>query len=274
MVPLEKIQRVFLDMDGTIYRGSRLFPTTLPFLDFLKERKIGYTFLSNNSSYSIPEYVEKLKQMGIHAERSNFYTSTEYTIDHLHQSYPSVHRLHVLAMDSVRRTFQEAGFELDEKNPQAVVIAFDRSLTYEKLCRTAYFLHRGLPGFVTHPDVYCPTDRETWLIDCGAITRALEISTNTRIKTLGKPDPGMLREAAKRYGVDPHQCLMAGDRLATDISLGIHAGAVTCHILSPEADLLPPEGIVPDYQVRDLGELQTIWTNRERQQKNNKEKEL
>ena len=159
-------------------------------------------------------------------------------------------------------------------DPQAVVIAFDRSLTYEKLCRTAYFLHRGLPGFATHPDVYCPTDRETWLIDCGAITRALEISTNTRIKTLGKPDPGMLREAAKRYGVDPHQCLMAGDRLATDISLGIHAGAVTCHILSPEADLLPPEGIVPDYQVRDLGELQTIWTNRERQQKNNKEKEL
>ena len=264
MTKLQKIQRVCLDMDGTIYRGSRLFPTTLPFLDFLTERKIGYTFLSNNSSYSIPEYVEKLRRMGLDAERSDFYTSTEYTIDHLRRSCPAVHRIHLLAMESIRRTFEEAGFDLDERNPQAVVIAFDRTLTYEKLCRTAYFLHRGIPGFATHPDVYCPTDRETWLIDCGAITRALEISTNTRINILGKPDPGMLREAAKRYGVDPRQCLMAGDRLATDISLGIHAGAVTCHILSPGADLVPPEGIVPDYRVRDLGELQTIWTNSEK----------
>ena len=121
MTKLQKIQRVFLDMDGTIYRGSRLFPTTLPFLDFLTERKIGYTFLSNNSSYSIPEYVEKLRRMGLDAERSDFYTSTEYTIDHLRRSCPAVHRIHLLAMESIRRTFEEAGFDLDERNPQAVV---------------------------------------------------------------------------------------------------------------------------------------------------------
>ena len=259
MDKLHQILRVFLDMDGTIYHGSQLFPTTLPFLEFLDTRRIGYTFLSNNSSYSIPEYVEKLKRMGIETGEENFYTSTEYAIDHLLSAHPEIRRIHLLGMESIRPAFRRAGFELDDRDPQAVVIAFDRELNYEKLCRAAYFLHRGIPGYATHPDVFCPTDQETWLVDCGAVTKALETATNTKVTVLGKPDPGMLKEAAKRYGLLPAQCLMVGDRLATDIALGRNAGSVTCQILSPGADLIPPKGIVPDYRVHDLGELQTIW---------------
>ena len=37
---LQQIRRVFLDMDGTIYHGDTLFPTTAPFLDFLEKRGI------------------------------------------------------------------------------------------------------------------------------------------------------------------------------------------------------------------------------------------
>ncbi|MDD5727365.1 MAG: hypothetical protein PHV59_02265, partial [Victivallales bacterium] len=47
---LKTIRHVVLDMDGTIYSGSRLFPTTIPFLKQLSEDKIAYTFLTNNSS--------------------------------------------------------------------------------------------------------------------------------------------------------------------------------------------------------------------------------
>ena len=34
-----RLRQVFLDMDGTIYLGSRLFPTTIPFLEYLKRKK-------------------------------------------------------------------------------------------------------------------------------------------------------------------------------------------------------------------------------------------
>lgn len=116
-----------------------------------------------------------------------------------------------------------------------------------------------MPGYATHPDVFCPTDLPTWLPDCGAVTKCLEASTNVKLKVLGKPDPGMLVEAAARRGVGTGECLMVGDRLATDIALGINAGALTCHILAPGADLVVPEGIRPDYQVNNLGELKRIW---------------
>ncbi|MPN48069.1 hypothetical protein SDC9_195673 [bioreactor metagenome] len=118
-----------------------------------------------------------------------------------------------------------------------------------------------MPGFATHPDVFCPTDEPTWLPDCGAVTKCLEAATDTKLKVLGKPDPGMLREAAARYSVPVSACLMAGDRLATDISLGRNAGALTCHIVTPGADLVVPEGVRPDYRVKDLGELERIWNH-------------
>ena len=78
---LARVRQVFLDMDDTIYRGTTLFPTTLPFLDFLKRRGIGRTFLSNNSSYGKPEYVTRLCAMGIECSEDDFYISTDYTID-------------------------------------------------------------------------------------------------------------------------------------------------------------------------------------------------
>ena len=58
------LRQVFLDMDGTIYEGDHLYDCTLPFLNFLKSRGVGYAFITNNSSWSTPEYVEKLHRMG------------------------------------------------------------------------------------------------------------------------------------------------------------------------------------------------------------------
>ncbi len=256
---LSSIRQVFLDMDGTIYHGNTLFPTTIPFLNFLTGRGIHYAFLSNNSSFSTDEYIAKLRRMGIETSEQHFYISTDYSIDYLKRNHPEIRRLYLLGMPCIVPAFEKAGFLIDEEAPQGVVVAFDRSLTYEHLCRAAWFLKQGVPGFATHPDVYCPTDQPTWLPDCGAITACLETATHTKIKVLGKPDPGLLREAAARRNVSMDQVLMVGDRLATDIAVGVNAGAMTCHILQPGADLVTPEGIVPDFQVRDLGELQRLW---------------
>lgn len=261
--PLTGVRHVFFDMDGTIYHGSVLFPTTIPFLNFLKERQIGYTFLSNNSSHGHSEYIKRLANFGIASEESNFYISTDYAIDYLKHYHPEIKRIHTLAMECMDRMFEDAGFIIDPDDPQMVIVGFDMQLNYENLCRTAWHLRRGIPGIATHPDVFCPTDKATWLVDCGAITACLEKATNTKIKVLGKPDPGMLHEAAGRIGIPVTETLMIGDRLATDIALGMNAGALTCHIVTPGADLIVPEGIVPDFAVANLGELQQIWSDME-----------
>ena len=55
-----RIRHVALDMDGTIYMGMSLFPWTKRFLSDLTEMGIGYSFLTNNPSKSIADYLHKL----------------------------------------------------------------------------------------------------------------------------------------------------------------------------------------------------------------------
>lgn len=260
---LDNIRQVFLDMDGTIYRGTTLFDCTLPFLQFLTSRGIKYAFLSNNSSISTAMYVNKLNKMGIPATADNFYTSTHYAIDYLKEQLPQAKKLYLLAVPEVRAEFEAAGFVFEENEPDAFVLAFDKTLDYEKMCKGAYCMRRGIPSFATHPDVFCPTDKAEWLVDCGAMIACLETSTGCKFKVLGKPDPGLLHHAAARYGINNmKQCLMIGDRLATDVAVGVNSGAVSCHIVDPSAEIVKVEGITPDFAVRDLGELQAFWENR------------
>ena len=110
MKDLSNIKQVFLDMDGTIYEGGKLFPTTVPFLRFLKSRGIGYAVLSNNSSFSKAQYVEKLTRIGIPCAEEDFYISTDYTIDYLHRFHPEIKRIYLLGMKCIVPQFEDAGF--------------------------------------------------------------------------------------------------------------------------------------------------------------------
>ena len=111
---LKNVRQVFLDMDGTIYHGSRLYPTTIPFLNFLKSRGIGYKFLSNNSSFSTDEYVAKLGRLGITATPDEFYISTDYCIDYIKANHPAVKKLFIMGMESIFPAFEAAGFTVTD----------------------------------------------------------------------------------------------------------------------------------------------------------------
>ena len=87
MTPAElaAIRHVVLDLDGTLYRGNRLFDATLPFLAQLKAANIGVTFLTNNTSRSKADYVAKLGAFGIAADAEEIYTPADSTLrDYLH----------------------------------------------------------------------------------------------------------------------------------------------------------------------------------------------
>ena len=68
-----------LDMDGTIYNENSIFEGTLDFLSQIEKNGGRYIFITNNSSKSVKDYVEKVNRMGITADASHFYTSSQAT---------------------------------------------------------------------------------------------------------------------------------------------------------------------------------------------------
>jgi len=269
---LSEIRHVALDMDGTIYKGGTLFETTAPFLNLLHEFGIGYTFLTNNPSKSSADYLGHLRELGIEAAPDQLYTSTQATIEFLKETRPEMRRLFVLGTPGLGHELEEAGFELlpDDPGaaPDAVLVGFDTTLTYPRLCRAAWWIKQGKPYFATNPDRVCPTDLPTVLVDCGSITAALEKATGVApAAVLGKPDPAMLRGILHRHSLRPAQLAMVGDRLYTDMAMARHTGALGVLVLTGETTAEEAAAACPgpDLVVSSLAE----FSSRLRQARNN-----
>ena len=270
---LSKIKRLALDMDGTIYLGSTLFPFTIDFLDSMKKAGVGYSFLTNNPTKSVADYLKKLDGMGIHADTDNMYTTSLAAIDYIKSHYPLARRLFLLGTPSMISQFEKAGFASCSDDPDDVpdvlVVAFDPTLVYSRLCRASWWASQGIPYIATNPDRVCPTDQKTILVDCGSICRCIESASGRRPDiTLGKPDPNMLFGIMDKYGLKPEEVAMVGDRIYTDTATAHTAGAFGVLVLSGETTLETaekvaadaasnpdPEFFPPDLIVRDVEEL-------------------
>jgi len=254
---LANIRHVVLDMDGTIYLGESLFAPTLPLLALLRKFDVGYSFVTNNCSRSRAEYVGRLQAMGIEAPPDSVVTSSHSAIHYLRERLPGVRRLFVLGSPGGKEDLRLAGFEIVEDSPDAVVVGFDRDLTYDRLCRTAWFIKQGLPYLATHPDRVCPTNEPTVLPDCGAICALLETAAGRKPDAIpGKPAPAMLHEVIERRLLAADEVAMIGDRLYTDVRMAKDAGVLAVLTLTGEANAeeaaaLPPAQR-PDLIVADL----------------------
>ena len=270
---LRGIRHLALDMDGTIYLGNSIFPFTVRTLEKMKRNGVGYSFLTNNPTKSVDDYLAKLAKMGIIADRENMYSSAVATIDYIRKTYPQVRRLFILGTPSMTSQFEEAGFvscaDDPDDVPQMLVIAFDPTLTYSRLCRATWWAKQGIPYIATNPDWVCPTDERTILVDCGSLQKCIEAASGRLPdKVMGKPDPSMLDGIRDRNGLQSSEIAMVGDRIYTDVAMGHNAGAVSVLVLSGETTLETalevaeeakrnpnPEHYPADFIVRDLEEL-------------------
>ena len=273
---LSRIRHLALDMDGTIYLGSRIFPFTIPFLEKMKAAGLGISFLTNNPTRSVQDYLDKLAKMGIEATEDGMYTTSLAAIDYIKEHHPQARRLFLLGTPSMAEQFRKAGYEecADDPGdvPDVLVVAFDTTLTYSRLCRAAYWASQGIPYVATNPDRVCPTDKPTVLVDCGSLQKCIEHATGRKPDiVLGKPDPTMLQGIMHRHGLKPEEIAMVGDRIYTDTAMAHNAGAVGVLVLSgettmetvkkvqadaatnPEPEFYPPDLVVNN--IAELGEL-------------------
>lgn len=236
---LKSIKCWLLDMDGTVSMGEELIPEADLFFKALKDQK--FIFVTNNSSHSASHYVKRMNRIGIPTKRENILTSTDalilYLKKHLHVNLPL--KVFPVGTPDFEAELIESGIDIIKKKDKlidAVLLAFDTTLTYEKLDIACDYIRKGIPYFVANPDKVCPLDEGRVLPDCGAILAFMQTCTGVApVKIIGKPDTAMAQMVLSAYGYIPEDIAMVGDRIYTDLAFAKNSGIMSIAVLSGEA---------------------------------------
>jgi 4-nitrophenyl phosphatase len=251
-----------LDLDGTVYVGNRPIRGTVEFINRNAGDRTFY-FVTNNTSKLPEDYRIRLNALGIPADAEHVVTPLAPLIAYLDER--ALTHVHLLANARVTAYVQQAlpGLELtaDPEACEALIVAYDTELTYDKLRDAALLLQQNphLTFLATHGDLVCPTEHG-FVPDGGCILSVLEQATGRTPDTVfGKPNPLLLERVTGRYL--PGDIVVAGDRLYTDRQMARNVGCDFICVLSGETtreriDELN-EDEFPSLIVKDLGDLLT-----------------
>ena len=149
-----------LDLDGTVYLGDIPIQETVDFI-LRHWDTIDFHFLSNNTSKAPTTYVNKLTRMGIPATLDRILSPVTPLIAHLRANgirtvYPVGNRDFVACLRERMPELNVLGYDVSE-GAEAVVLAYDTELTYEKLTHAALLLQNPEVAYLaTHPDLRLP----------------------------------------------------------------------------------------------------------------------
>ncbi len=222
IAPSRRGQGYLIDMDGVVYRGSKLIPGAAEFIHQLQTANIPFMFLTNNSERSPRDLVAKLGHLGIKVSWRNFYTAAHCTADFLIRQRPRSSAF-VIGEGGLLLALQEAGIAFDSIKPDYVVVGEGRLFNFELMEKAMRFMEKGSQLVATNPDTWCPTDAGP-RPGTGALAALLESATGKKAYYLGKPNPFMFLMARSRLGLHTAETIMIGDTMETDIRGAVELG--------------------------------------------------
>jgi NagD protein len=246
------------DLDGTVYLGDALLPTAHRAITTLRAAGKRTVFLSNNPTHTRFAYSRKLTRLGLPTPPEDIINSSVVMVDFLRHNLPNA-KLFVCGEQPLIDDLRDGGFSFSD-NPieiDAVIASFDRTFVYSKLQIAFDAIRAGARFFATNGDRYCPVPGGGQP-DAAAIIAAIEACTNTRCEAVvGKPSIHMTNAILNLLQMPPERCIMTGDRLETDVQMGLNAGMAAALTLTGATSLSDAQAstVRPHFILNDLGDL-------------------
>lgn len=225
------------DMDGVIYHGNNLLPGVKEFVDWLYKNDKQFLFLTNSSQKTPKELSQKLKRMGLDVDESHFYTSALATASFLASQKENCSAF-VLGDAGLTNALYEKNISFNDVDPDYVVIGETNNYSFENICKATNLVLKGARLIATNSDVTGPVENGI-VPACKALVAPIELATERKAYFVGKPNPLMMRAALERFhDVEIHSkdVAMIGDRMDTDIVIGIESGIDPILVLSGVTD--------------------------------------
>jgi len=247
---LASVKLVILDLDGVVYRGKDLLPGAAETIAWLRERGLQVYFLTNNSTLSRRQYVERLQAMGIPTRQEEMMTSAYATALYFKAKGLLAATVLVVGEEGLKEELRSAGLTvIGELVPDGradfVVVGMDREFRYQHLYDAQQAILGGARFIATNRDPTYPVENGGVMPGGGSIVAAIAAASGQEPLLIGKPEPVTVEEILELSGRSPGEAIIVGDRLDTDIAMGLRVGLWTALVLSgvtsrQEAESAPP----------------------------------
>jgi len=234
---LHKYRNFLVDCDGVLWNGNAVIASSVDAINRLMEQGKNVVFVTNNSTKSRRAYCEKFSKLGFNNISENLIcSSSSYAAEVcLANKFNPVFVIgekglvDELELVGIRVTQDESsGYLGDEEfknmqtdsNVKAVVVGWDRSFNYRKLCHASMLIQAGASFVATNTDPYDTLEGRN-MPGNGCMVSAIQCSVddiagkNTIVT--GKPNPDLLQFILGKHHFNPQESIMIGDRLDTDM---------------------------------------------------------
>jgi NagD protein len=128
---------------------------------------------------------------------------------------------------------------------------------YDQVVRACQLIARGVPFIATNPDPSGPGE-DGIVPACGAVAALIEKATGYAPYFVGKPNPLILRAALRYLGEHSENAVMVGDRMDTDVRVGLESGMETILVLTgvTKPEDIPRFPYRPTRIVNSVGEIE------------------
>lgn len=230
---------VFLDLDGTVYRGSQACTDAPESIQRLLEAGYEIRYLTNNSAARPIAITEKLAALNIPCQPEWVATS----------GITAAHYLRASGFKNFSYVGEPGlGESLAESNLQpvglgdlcdALVVGICRSFTYEQMRLASQSIRQGAQFIATNLDPTYPVENGCVIPGAGSIVAAIATASEVNPTVIGKPEPRMVLDLCQELNMSPAHAVVVGDRIDTDIVCGMRAGAETWLVLTGVTEELP-----------------------------------
>lgn len=249
-----------IDLDGVVYVDNAQTPGARETIEALRRLGKGVVFLTNDPRNSPIEYSEKLKRMDISPTPNNVVTSGMTLALYIKERHElNGKKAYVVGTNALKEEIKGIGLKLCEgdeaKSADFVVIGGHQQVHYQEIKLAALAVRNGAHFFGTNRDPVFPTP-EGLVPATGALLAAIEVASERKATTVGKPESIMF-DLAKKFLPSQERIAVIGDRLDTDILGGMRAGLATILVLSGSTtkEEISKSEIKPDYVINNLEDL-------------------
>ena len=193
--------------------------------------------------------------MNIIIKDENVLTSGQVTASYLEKN-DIAERVYLLGGEALEKELCQRGIMVTQEDCDCVVVGYDRNFTYKKMAKAVRLIAGGAKFICTNGDLTIPHG-DSFVPHTGAIALSIEAATGVKPSVMGKPEVTMLNKALDILNCKREDCCIIGDRLDTDIIMGVNFGIPSYLVLTGVTDneLLRQSKIKPTMVFKDLCEV-------------------